>query len=733
MTQQNNQQSEQYNENNEYFATCPKQLEELLQSELQSLGCDGLRQTVAGVYFQADIKQVYSVCLWSRLANRILMPLARAKIETIENLYELVFNQAWENLFTAKQNFIVDFIGTNDLIRNSQFGAQKIKDAIVDRFLEKTGQRPSVDKASPDVRINARLSQSQVILSIDISGESLHRRAYRGGQGAAPLKENLAAAILLRSGWLQCVETARANNHPAVLIDPMCGSGTFLIEAALLAKNMAPGSRRDQFGFEKLLTFNAEIWNTVKRDAAQQVRDDVELRLLGYDADRRVLNYAKENSAAAGVENLVQVECQSLQQFTLPESVKNLPGLMLCNPPYGERLGEIEALRSDYRMLGQIAKQELTGWQLAVFTSNADLGREMRLRPKNRYKFFNGTIPAELLLFDIVGGEAKLREDFDLRSTPLNEGAQMLANRLLKNKRKLEPWLARENISCYRLYDADMPEYSAAIDVYGSAFHIQEYRAPKTIDEASATRRFNEIIHACVHTFQLDPDNVYSKTRMRQKGKSQYEKQGESAHNKMMEVKEGSARLLVNLQDYLDTGLFLDHRPLRRMLHEQAMGKSFLNLFCYTATATVQAALGGAKSSISVDMSNTYLEWAKDNFELNNISTKRHRLFRQDVVAWLTQCREGFDLIMLDPPSFSNSKNTATVLDIQRDHVSLITRCMDILNPGGILYFSNNLQSFKLDADALAKYRVENITEASLDPDFERNKKIHTCWKITAK
>jgi len=363
------------------------------------------------------------------------------------------------------------------------------------------------------------------------------------------------------------------------------------------------------------------------------------------------------------------------------------------------------------------------------------LGKEMRLRAKHKYKMYNGAIDSQLLLFDMLGKEAILREDRRKQNgedapMPLSEGAQMVANRILKNLKRLKKWLNQSGVTCYRVYDADMPEYAAAIDVYEDYYHVQEYQAPKSVNEKKAHQRFDEILRATAQVFGSDFDHVIAKTRQRNRGKKQYQKFNNDGDSTYFNVQEDRAKLLVNLSDYLDTGLFLDHRPLRRMILQQANGKRFLNLFCYTATATVQAALGGAASSVSVDMSNTYLDWAARNFELNNLSAARHKLVRADGVEWLRNCREGFDLIMLDPPTFSNSKNTDTVLDIQRDHSSLILRCMDLLTPTGTLYFSNNLRSFKLDEGLQAKFQIKNISADSLDPDFERNPKIHNCWQI---
>jgi len=406
---------------------------------------------------------------------------------------------------------------------------------------------------------------------------------------------------------------------------------------------------------------------------------------------------------------------------------------VVCNPPYGERLGEVEALKETYLAIADMSKRQFPGWTLAVFTGNPELAREMRLRPKRVNKFFNGPLPCELYAFELLSVEqATLRRDRDLvREEDLSEGALMVANRIKKNLRKLVAWLKTAETSAYRVYDADLPEYAAAVDLYDGMVHVQEYAAPKTIPEEVSQRRLRELLSAVAYVFAVSQKNIAVKTRQRNRGAQQYEKLDESGEFSI--VNEGQCKFWVNLHDYLDTGLFLDHHPLRRRLFADARGKRFLNLFCYTATATVHAALGGASQSVSVDMSNTYLDWAARNFSLNSINRDRHQLVQADCLKWLNQCRQGFDLIMLDPPTFSNSKRMEGVLDVQRDHVAMIKRCMELLNPGGKLYFSTNLRSFKLDFDSLDGFSVEDISAQTIDVDFSRNPKIHRCFLLQQK
>lgn len=709
----------------EWFINCPRGLEPLLMQELTDLGALALRETVAGVYAQAAPDFVYRVCLWSRFANRVLLPLARVGSTTAEELYEGVRAISWQDHFAAANTLAVDFVGKNDAIRHTQFGAQKIKDAIVDHFQAVEGMRPSVDLRNPDIRINAYLTRDRVAISLDLSGESLHRRGYRVAMVPAPLKENLAAALLTRAGWPAIAAAGGA------LIDPMCGSGTLLIEGAMMAADIAPGLLRDRFGFHHWKPFDRQGWQTLVDEARERreaglARELPEIR--GYDKDTRAVEASQRNIAAAGLERVVKVSAKPLKALVKPTHKQLGDGLLICNPPYGERWGEVEDLRPVYQELGELARREFAGWNLAVFTGNPELGQELRLRSNRKYKFFNGTIPAQLLLFSLF--QQKEGTERAAVERPLSAGAQAFANRLEKNRRKLQSWLKRSGVTCYRLYDSDIPEYAVAVDMYGDAIHVQEYAPPATVDEAVARARLGDVRQALLALYPASRDRLFFKERRRQKGLSQYQRLTARPQGKPMVVSEGNVRLEVNLVDYLDTGLFLDHRPIRLWLAEQAAGKRFLNLFCYTAAATVHAAVGGARSSLSIDMSNTYLDWAGRNFALNDIDVWKHELLRADCLAWLAKREGTFDLIFLDPPTFSNSKKMDALLDIQRDHPAMIRDAMSILAPGGTLVFSNNFRRFRMDEDILAEFDVEDITARTIPIDFERNPRIHNCWLV---
>ena len=710
-----------------WLATCPKGLELLLANELQQLGASGVKETVAAVHFEGSLELAYRACLWSRLANRILLPLHSFMLNSADDLYQQCNDIAWESHFTAAQSIAIDFIGTSRHIDNTMYGSQRVKDAVVDRIRRIEGERPDVDTKNPDIRIQVRQHKGRVTVSLDISGESLHRRGYRSGQGSAPIKENLAVALLLRSGWPEIASQGGA------LLDPMCGSGTLIIEGAMMAADIAPGILRGHYGFHYWLQHDQALWDSLVVEAQERKSaglEKLELDIRGYDANPRVLEFTTQNIENAGLDEHIRLAHKPIDQFGKPTAET---GLLLTNPPYGERLGEIDELIPLYQKLGTVLQKNFTGWKAAIFTGNVDLGRETDLSPTKQYSLFNGTIPCKLLVFtDMTSKSARIAERL---STPapdqeLTEGARMVLNRLKKNKRRLDSWRKKSNISCYRLYDADIPEYAVAVDIYDQSVYVQEYAPPATISEKVARERFAEVKQAVKEFSANYRGKTHYKERRRQKGDSQYQRATEGASD-IIEVTEGRGRFEVNLSDYLDTGLFLDHRPVRAMIGDLVKGKSFLNLFCYTAAASVQAALAGAKSSLSIDMSNTYLDWAGRNFELNNLSASKHQLLRADCLKWLEEEGELYDVIFLDPPTFSNSKKMDSVLDIQRDHGDMIRNAMAKLAPNGVLIFSNNFRKFKMDELTERQFDCQNITPQTLDMDFERNPRIHNVWKIT--
>ncbi|MDT4807535.1 Ribosomal RNA large subunit methyltransferase K/L [compost metagenome] len=720
----------------EVFLTCPKGLETLLAEEAAGLGLEEVNTHTAAIRGSADLEVAYRLCLWSRLANRVLLVLKRFSMANADELYDNVLAVDWAEHLAANGSLAVEFSGHGSGIDNTHFGALKVKDAIVDRLRQGSGERPSIDKINPDVRVHLRLERGEAILSLDLSGHSLHQRGYRLQQGAAPLKENLAAAVLIRAGW------PRIAAEGGALADPMCGVGTFLVEAGLIAADVAPNLKREHWGFSHWLGHVPALWKRLHAEAEARAAAGLArppLWIRGYEADPRLIQPARNNIERAGLGEWVRVYQGELATFE-PRTDKGQSGLVICNPPYGERLGDEASLLYLYQNLGERLRQACLNWEAGVFTGAPELGKRMGIRSHKQYAFWNGALACKLLLLKVlpeqfVTGERRQGEKGEgttPRSEParLSEGGQMFANRLQKNLKQLGKWARKENIQCYRLYDADMPEYALAVDLYGDWVHVQEYAPPRSIDPEKAQARLLDALAAIPQALDVDPAHVVVKRRERQSGTRQYERQG--SEGRFMEVSEGGVKLLVNLTDYLDTGLFLDHRPMRLRIQREAAGKRFLNLFCYTATASVHAAKGGARSTTSVDLSKTYLDWARRNLALNGFSDK-HKLQQGDVMAWLAEDRGEYDLIFIDPPTFSNSKRMEGVFDVQRDHAQLLDLAMARLAKGGVLYFSNNFRKFQLDEDLAARYAVEEVSAGTLDPDFARNPKIHRAWRIVAR
>jgi len=712
------------------FITAALGLEPLLVEELTNLGLAEIKQERAGVSCRGSLADAYRICMWSRLASRVLLPLAQFAAADPDQLYAGVQGVDWSEHMDSDSTLAIDCATSKSQITHSRYAEQKTKDAIVDQFRVRTGERPSVSLERPDVRLNLYLYQDQASLSLDLSGESLHRRGYRIDGVHAPLKENLAAGMLLRCGWPQICAAGGG------LVDPLCGSGTLPLEAALMATNTAPGLLRTYYGFLGWKQHNDAIWQEVRQAADEEHQRGVaalKVPIVGYDSDPRAIRAAWDHAQQAGMDKLIHFERRRLEDFVPPTGVRT--GLLIANPPYGERLGNINELAPLYNQLGQVMAQQCQGWQGGVITSEKELGRAIGLRADKINVLYNGAIKCQLLQFVLSADnhwQSLAEKAQRTAQKPLSAGAEMVANRLRKNLKKLGKWAQREGIDCYRLYDADLPEYAVAVDLYGDEVHLQEYRAPSSIDPDKAAERIREVLAALPRVLEIAPDQIHLKVRQQQKGTDQYEKQ--ARRGILKEVHEGNCRFLVNLTDYLDTGLFLDHRLTRQKIQSMAAGKRFLNLFGYTGTATVHALKGGASNTTTVDMSRTYLDWARRNVDHNGFASTRQEFVQADCLAWLEQMQArragAFDLIFLDPPSFSNSKSMETTFDVQRDHVELLRNTLRLLADDGQLIFSTNLRTFQMAVAAFDDLSLKNITAETLPPDFARNPRIHQCWLI---
>ena len=861
-----------------FLVSAPRGLSDLLARELVAFGAADARERSTGVSFSGSLAVAYRACLWSRVANRVFLEVGRFDVADAEAFYRAVRSVDWTDHLGPEATLACDFSGHHPSITHTHFGALKLKDAIVDSVREERAWRPSVELDRPSVRVHAHANGTQVTVSLDLSGESLHRRGYRGAAGEAPLKENVAAGVLMRSGWPEMAAQG------APFLDPMCGSGTFVIEAALIASDRAPGLDREYFGFPGWAGHDDELWRRLLEEAQARARAGLESALArglagalrGQDRDPSAVRNARSNADRAGVRDLVEFDVRPLKdaapiaRVSPPPGAGGPAGLVCTNPPYGVRLEDRETARAVHRELGVVLRERFQGWNAAVLTGSPEFGLELGIRAHRTHTVWNGAIECRLLRMKVETGSAREpgrlgKGDTDLRNTP---GAQMFANRLAKNLKKQQPWADRSGIFCYRLYDADMPEYAFAIDVYrtlagpalapsaaparqggamrsepvagsareggatrsepvagsareggptrsgpvagsareggptrsddvpGSAreggptrpeavaacarvaaptrseavagsvrdggptrseaavapargatsapqmagvdtvtwLYVQEYAAPSEIELDAVRRRRGEALSTLSDVTGVDPDRIRIRTRRKTKRGEQYAKVQDRSDYHV--VVEDGLKFLVNFDDYLDTGLFLDHRKTRARLRAAAAGKRFLNLFAYTCTASVYAAAGGAIATTSVDMSNTYLNWAQRNFELNGLAPDRNSLIQADCRVWLedgARGRERYDLIFIDPPTFSNSKRMEGVLDVDRDHPILIDGCARLLAPGGLIVFSTNSQRFRLDDSLTRRYDVVDISTKTLPHDFERNPRIHRCFEIRVK
>lgn len=707
-------------EQHSLVASCAAGLEGLVVREVEMFGGSDVTGSKGVVSWRGNLESGYRACLWSRFSSRIFLQLASFEAIDEMMLYEKCKEIAWHEHLNVDTTFAVDctLAGESRLTHN-RFAALRLKDALVDVFRERIGERPSVDPDHPGVRIHLHIEGATAIVSLDLSGESLHRRGYRADGGLAPLKETLAAALVALSGWM--------DEEPAPpLLDPMCGTGTLLIEAALMFGDSAPGLSRNTFGFLGWRQYDTGLWTMLVDEAV--AREEVGLSrkwplFLGYDADPKVVASARKNIEKAGLSDYIRIKQAELARLQPPAQ----SGVLLSNLPYGERLSETEEVTQLYRAYGRIVRTRFPSWKAGIFLSNPDLTDTFGLKWEKKFRLHNGSIPCRFML----GTAPENRDESFIWQLKTDGGEDEFVNRLRKNFKKIQKWADKEEISCFRIYDRDLPDYNLSVDFYGKWVHVQEYAPPGTVDPVLAKTRLSHALQGVRDLFGVKRERIFIKTRRRQKGREQYQQRESSG--KMFEVREGGCSFLVNFTDYIDTGLFLDHRPIRFRIAREAGGKRFLNLFGYSGTATVHAAMAGAVSTTTVDLSANYLHWARMNLALNGFADFNHSTIKADCLQWLEESRTHYDLIFVDPPTFSNTKKEKRVFDVQRDHVRLLKLAMARLEPEGLLLFSTNFRKFNLDDQLGVLYEVKDITHETIPLDFKRNTKIHRCWEMRRK
>lgn len=733
-------------------------LEQVLAAELTELGATDVQLGHRLVTFLGDQRLMYRANLGCRTAIRILKPVANFPADSERAFYAGVQQIDWSRFLDPDRSLAIDPVVWSSFCTHSLFVAQLAKDAIVDQFRERTGRRPRVDRNAPDLRINIHLVENVATVYLDSSGDSLHLRGYRAQTGDAPLGEVLAAGILRLTEW----------DRRSTLLDPMCGAGTFCIEAALLARNRAPGAIRRRFGFQTWQDYDRSLQDTVLAELRRGELPSLPFAIVGSDIDAEVVSMAWENARRAGVAADVRFETAHAECCQGPTPT----GTLVMNPPYDERL-KVDQIASFYRRMGDTFKQRFAGYTAWVFTGNLDAAKQIGLRPSRKVRLFNGPIECRLLRFDIYSGTRRTPSDVatpesaevaaaaaqeaaapsslgaataevpglstQVQGEPLSvpprwrDQATMFRNRLDRMGKHWRKWARRQGIACFRLYDRDIPDVPLVIDWYEGQLHVAEFVRPHDRSEAEHRVWLDFIVRAAAEALGVDPDSqTYLKRRQRQRGKSPYERQ-DAAAGDVREVHEGGHKFLVNLSDYLDTGLLLDHRQTRAMVAADAAGKRFLNLFGYTGSFTVYAAAGGAAATTTVDLFNTDLNWARQNMRLNGFTGAAHQFVREDAVAFLrhraARHEPPFDLAVAAPRTFPHSQRPADAWNVQQDHAEFLHLLLEQMAPGGKIYFSTNLHRFKLDEEALRHVTLREITAQTIPPDF-RNKRIHRCWTL---
>ena len=838
-----------------FIATCTFGLESVVARELAGLGFDARATTTGRVEWSVPVEDwplaAVRSNLWLRSADRVLICVGRFAAPDFDALFEQAKALGWSAWIPLGAAFPVAGRCVRSRLSSEPAVQRATKRAIVESLRKSHGLGPNAmvpeaDAASPGtVRVEVSILRDQATLTIDTSGIGLHKRGYREGvPGEAAMKETLAAGLVQLSVW-DGARATRQGRAPRALMDPFCGSGTIAIEAAMLARNIAPGLHRS-FDCERWGAYgpgqlaprlsgperggpmiDPAIWERERGAARSAVRTGFALRIAASDVDEQALRLARTNARRAGVEGDIQFSRRDVREIASPDEY----GVIVTNPPYGVRLGADGSLQRtgerrdarpsgfrgrpalpneppevrvrDRRLLPQadqpevealyrampLAFRRLPTWSFHVFTGRLDLEQIFGQEATRRRKIYNSKI--ECCLFSFLGprpsesgaaGEGASGEvhsdrgavpmgvieehtntvDRDDRCEPGTEPgiepetsargpdshaafgglrerdekeAREFGACLGNNLRHLRKYPAR-GVTCYRVYERDVPDVPLIIDKYEDCFHVAEYERRHSRTPAQQADWFERMRRVIVEVSEVPPERVFIKEKHRQRGLTQHEKVGQTGH--AIVVREGGLKFEVNLADYIDTGLFLDHRLTREMVREECArfrertgrGARMLNLFCYTGSFSVYAASAGA-STTSVDLSNTYLDWAQRNFRLNGLGAG-HRFLRSDVVEFLSRNPGGpYELAVVDPPTFSNSKSTEEDWEVLTGHARVLESLAPAMAPGGVVYFSTNFRRFKLNTDAVTRagYSFREITSRTIPPEY-RNRRIHACWRL---
>ncbi len=718
------------------LATTAFGIEAVTARELQQLGYQTEIVGSGRVRFQGNLTDAMRANLWLRTADRVLIEVAQIPAGDFDALFEGVKQIPWETYIDATGAFPVKGRSYQSQLTSVPAIQRSTKRAVVERL--QAAYNAELPETGATYTIEVAIAKDEATLTIDTSGTGLSRRGYLDDQRFAPMKSTLAAALVQLSHW----------NRERPLLDPFCGSGIILIEAALIGKNIAPGLLRD-FALIDWPTIDQEAWLDMLEDARAQQLDSLPETIVGYDEDASALRLARQQAMSAGVDQHMHFQKQTFGELTS----KRKFGCVITSPPYDDHSRARRAEWDKYRSFPDVLRR-LPTWSFFVLTPFPEFERAMGQQANRRRKMYNGRVECHYYQYhgppppkkeEPPARQWQSSEENAIEETPkpkrtftpafgglddkAREQAQLLKNRLAKRARHFRRWPKR-GIHCYRLYERDIPEIPLVIDLYHDYLHITDYDRPHDRTPAQYADWLDNLAEAAREVLEIPEGQVFVKHRTRQAGSTQHEKVADDSQ--IVVVEEGGLKFEVNLSDYVDTGLFLDHRNLRAKFREEAGGKRVLNLFCYTGAFSVYAAAGGAVSTTSVDLNANYLDWAGRNFQLNGLSIAKQHFIRADVMQYLRDQPPGekFDLAIVDVPTFSNSKRTDDVFDVQHDHVELIQRTLGLMSPDGVLYFSNNFRRFKLDEEALDGLSIREISKHTVPEDF-RNQRIHRCWRIT--
>ncbi|MBC8350648.1 MAG: bifunctional 23S rRNA (guanine(2069)-N(7))-methyltransferase RlmK/23S rRNA (guanine(2445)-N(2))-methyltransferase RlmL [Planctomycetes bacterium] len=729
------------NDHFDLIATTAFGLEAVVKRELAVLGYEARIGDPGRIHFCGDASAICRANLWLRTADRVLVQVASFEAADFDALFETTKALPWASWIPKDGQFPVIGRSLKSQLTSVPACQRATKKAIVES-LRAAYDVETLPETGAIYKVEIALLNDQATLTIDTTGPSLHKRGYRLQAAEAPIKETMAAAMIQLSFW----------NRDRPFLDPFCGSGTLAIEAALIGRNIAPGMARS-FPAESWPQLADQLWLDARQEASDLKLPPFEERLVGTDIDQHALYAARQNAERAGVAEHVHFQRRSFASLATQRKY----GCLVTNPPYGERIGEQREWRELYQSMPEVLRT-LPTWSHFIITSYPDFESLIQRPADRRRKLYNGRI--ECTYYQFHGPRPDVGRDVDqtkessavetettatvrevLRrkaiASPVfggitdkgREQAELFRSRLKKRARHFRRWPTKQGITCYRIYERDIPEIPLIVDRYEDHLHITEYERPHERDLGQHADWLDLMVQTAGESLDVAREKIFFKRRERQRGTKQHEHLARREYE--IKVNEGDLQFIVNLSDYVDTGLFLDHRIARSMVREEAAGTNFLNLFAYTGAFSVYAASGGAARTTTVDWTRNYLEWAERNMLTNGFDGPQHRYLRNDARGFLRDPgrAEKYDLAVVDPPTFSNSKRTEEDWDIQRDHVGLLSGVIRLMAPGGIIYFSTNFRRFKLDEASLSVNQIHEISKRTVPEDF-RNRRIHRCWRL---